>query len=106
MILCYTRFQYISQAQWEEFEKGEIVNISFYCKDIRDKGSSTVDLKPEYKKIVDAYINEYNEEAKDLLAYLKNHKAQRPGCLRSAKYFFTIGLGIIIVFFLYIIIVI
>jgi hypothetical protein len=103
MILCFTRFQPISPAQWEELKNDENVNISVYYKDMRDKGSSTNELKLEYKKIVDNYINEYNEGAKDLLAYLKNHKSQRIGCLRSVIYFFTIGLGITMILFLFII---
>jgi len=99
MILCFTRFQPISPAQWEEIKTNEIVNISVYYKNMRDKGESTVDLKPEYKKIVDANLNEYNVEAKELIKYLQNHQSKSTGCLKGAIYLLSIGFIIIVLLF-------
>jgi len=83
MILSYTRFQPISPNQWKEIEEDAINSISVYYKEMRDKGVSTVNLKPEYKAMVDTHLNEYNSEAKELHEYLQSKKSKPFGCIVS-----------------------
>jgi len=72
--LFYTRFQSMSPAQWEAIRSDAIDDLVGYNAEMRDKGSSTVPIPPEFKAIIDAYREEYNRDAEQLHSQLRDRK--------------------------------
>ncbi len=89
--LCFTRFQEISQTQWEAIKTRSIDSLTLYNADMRDKGFSEIIIPEEYKTIVNNYQKEYKSEVVKLHEYLRG-RSQSEGCLKKSVILSIAGL--------------
>lgn len=82
--LCFTRFQPMTEKQWDAIRTDTIPDLVKYNAEMRDKGSSDAHIPADIKAIIDAYRREYKEEETALHSQLRTSSPTRAGCAGNA----------------------
>jgi hypothetical protein len=70
--LCFTRFQPMTQNQWDAIRTDAIPDLVRYNAEMRDQGTTTAQLPSDIKAIIDAHRTEYKAEETALHEFLRS----------------------------------
>lgn len=79
--LTYTEFQPMAEKVWNEIKGGKIPDLVLYNWDIMAKGTSDVEVPPEYKQLVMNKYKEYSSGSTELQNLCKTNAQKGRGCL-------------------------
>jgi hypothetical protein len=82
-VLSYTRFQRIYPSQFDAIMSVYSEEIIGYNMELRDTGSSIIELPEDLAEIINLYRKEYLEEAEELHKHLQKNSNRTLGCMKT-----------------------
>ena len=79
--LFHTRFQPMTERQWDEICTGVAADMAVYELDVREKGRSDIPIPEEYRELLDTKEAEYVNAARELHDHLRARGTRNVGCL-------------------------